>query len=544
MANYQNYVVRLWNLAGDKVFGWLGVNDSYAACIPAGVYCNPLKLDNVVAVQWRAPSGSNQGTLIAPDPEGDWGLGGKNTDGVDAYWHWADDAYTLTLNAVPGVKLESPVPGAFSGTLSQTRGGQPFALSTNYQINEDVVWISFQDTPNGPDELFSRQEVYLDFTTEPFLFEFVPVQSFDPTRGSYEPGLKSKHSNWRKIDTFSWMGDLKGVIGGRALSELAIPGSHDAASWDITIPGGDQRSQTQSRDIYGQLRAGSRYLDLRFRADCGGVWRGNHGSDWTTAELTSVLADIRRFLHENADEILVISLLPSEQPSPFICTQAGLPYKPAPDIWDVVLNAVGDMVYPRIVVEKDAGGKDHVYYRFIQNVNQNIVREQGKNIILFSWGKPPTGTVTVNDKNKATSPADLRQDHNIWIATPEGVDQTAGDKPWEGAFKAAEADHYAIDFDRPGVWINGYSTTANDLRLVIDAVEPPTGGPLWLMHCNVPAAGGGESIKTKADRIQPPLNRLVREDPVMTSKLNIVNLDFVGDHLAMTLAVIEANLLR
>jgi hypothetical protein len=65
-----------------------------------------------------------------------------------------------------------------------------------------------------------------------------------------------------------------------------------------------------------------------------------------------------------------------------------------------------------------------------------------------------------------------------------------------------------------------------------------------MMHANAPAFPGGEWISTKADKIQPPLARLVKEDPTMASKLNFVNLDFAGDHLDLTVALIEANLFR
>lgn len=260
--------------------------------------------------------------------------------------------YTLNLNPVADLQLQSPVPGAFSGTLSQTRNGKPCALHSNYTINNDVFGLSFHDAPSGPNPLFSKQEVYLEFTTEELLFEFVPVSAFDPAKDSYAPALKSKYSDWTKIDTPTWMGDLKDVIGERSLADLIIPGSHDAASWEIPIAGGDQRSQTQSRQIYGQLRAGSRYLDLRFFAGCDGTWRGFHGMDTTAARLGPVLDDINRFIDESPDEILVISLLFQPQPSQAQCMIASTVYKQADDIWDVVLNKLGNRVFPRVFYAK------------------------------------------------------------------------------------------------------------------------------------------------------------------------------------------------
>lgn len=520
----ENYYVRIWNTNGDRVFGWLGISGAYAACVPAGVYSNPLKLPGLLAVQWRPGNTPGEGILAAPTSDGDYGLGGKDSNGVNAYWHWLSGAYTLNLNPVAGLQLQSPVPGAFSGTLSQTRDGKPSALYSNYSINNDVFGLSFHDAPTGPVQLFSKQEVYLEFTTQELLFEFVPVSAFDSSKESYAPALKSKYSNWKKFDTPSWMGDLQDVIGERPLFNLVIPGSHDAASWDIPIAGGSQRSQTQSRDIYGQLRAGSRYLDLRFFVDGSGVWRGFHGADTTAAELGPVLDDINRFLNENPNEILVISLLPYKQP--------------ADNMWDLVLDKLGTRVFPRVFLEKDKNGIETTYYHFVQNITQSGLLAQSKNIVLFSWGPPPTATVALDGPMKGK-----QQAHYIWATSP-GSPTTPGEQPWKAAFEEATRQGYSPDFDLAGIWINGYSTTANDIRLALGVVEPPSGGPLWMMHVNAPALPGGESIKTKAERIQPPFARLVREDPSMTAKLNFVNLDFVGDYPDMTMAVIEANLLR
>jgi hypothetical protein len=534
----QDNYVRIWNAKGTRVFGWLGISSNYAACIPAGVYSNPLKLSGVLVVQWRPGSTPGEGILAALSERGDYGLGGKDSDGVNAYWHWVSNAYTLTLNSVAGLQLNSPVPGAFSGTLSQTRGGKPFALHSKYSINNDVFGLSFHDAPVGQGQLFSKQEVYLEFTTQALVFEFVPVSAFDAGKDSYAPALKSKHGNWQKISTQTWMGDLQNVIGNRSLAELIIPGSHDAASWNIPMLGGTQRSQTQSREIYEQLRSGSRYLDLRFFAGCDGVWRGFHGGDTTSAELLAVLDDINRFLDESPNEILVISLLSQPQPSLAKCMMTSPIYKRADDVWDVVLDKLGSRIFPRVLFEKDENGVEQTHHHFIQNITQSGLLAQKKNIVLFSWGRPPTATVTLDGPMKGQ-----QQDWYLWAASPGGP-LTPGAQPWKGAFDEAKQQGYSPDFDLAGIWINGYSTTAHDIRLALGVVEPPTGGPLWMMHANAPAFPGAESIKTKAERIQPPLARLVREDPSMTAKLNFVNLDFVGDHLDMTMAVIEANLFR
>ncbi|MFK0222918.1 hypothetical protein ACIQWN_32610 [Streptomyces vinaceus] len=93
----------------------------------------------------------------------------------------------------------------------------------------------------------------------------------------------------------SWMADLAPRISGTPLNRIAMPGSHDAGSWDISARSGQCRSgynyalasgfpqlaasvaRTQRVPAAEQLSGGSRFLDLRLcKQD--GQWYTFHGS--------------------------------------------------------------------------------------------------------------------------------------------------------------------------------------------------------------------------------------------------------------------------
>ncbi|MFL6845589.1 MAG: hypothetical protein ACJ8ER_11995 [Allosphingosinicella sp.] len=520
--------VRIWNAAGNRVFGWLGNSDGYAACVPAGLYSSPLTTPGAVIAQWQPTGNPMEGKVLLKDSN--LAIGGVGSGGVSAYWHPVGDAYPLQFGARPNLKLDSPVPGVSSGTLAHVRDGKPFALHAWYTKNNDVFGFNFLETAQSLGEIFSGNDVKLEFETDKLVFEFVPASRFSRDVENYVPDRRARY-DFEQLGLSSWMGDLEGYIGKRALADLVIPGSHDAASTGFEIFDGNRRSQTQFRDIYHQLTQGARYLDLRFTPYYDSTWYGAHGSDTSNLEITQALKDINRFLDENPREILIISLLPIRN--------SLVPGTDLTGLWDVVLNGLAPRIFPRFFTQsKDGSSKE--YQHFIKNASISALADRRQNILLFSWGRPPTGRVQAQG-----AMAGERRDYHVWPATPENPTVTPGPKPWQAAFKAAEAADYPLAFDLAGVWINSYSTTAHDIRLVLDAVEPPPGKTLWAMHVNAPASGGAgdESIYDKALRIQPPFSKLLHEDWSMTAKANIVNLDFVGDFTSAGW-LIELNLRR
>lgn len=110
----------------------------------------------------------------------------------------------------------------------------------------------------------------------------------------------------------SWIGDLK-FLDNRALKDIVIPGSHDAGTFVLENRIDNNSSQCQDISIAEQLRAGSRYLDLRaWKASDDRYWL-YHGLAWTHVRLADALADIVDFLDRQPDEIVIATLLIDEE---------------------------------------------------------------------------------------------------------------------------------------------------------------------------------------------------------------------------------------
>ncbi len=124
-------------------------------------------------------------------------------------------------------------------------------------------------------------------------------------------------ASWGDVPTHyspaSWMHDLKAASGstfaGKSLSQVAIPGSHDAGMWFSTEPTGN--SVTQLGPIYTQLLSGSRYFDLRVRywdwwfSDGFIIYHGVRFAEGPP--LWSVVGDVARFMAGvGSDETVVL----------------------------------------------------------------------------------------------------------------------------------------------------------------------------------------------------------------------------------------------
>jgi Phosphatidylinositol-specific phospholipase C, X domain/Jacalin-like lectin domain len=109
------------------------------------------------------------------------------------------------------------------------------------------------------------------------------------------------------IDSRNWMGNLS-AIGARPLKDIVVPGSHDAGTYVMYHDADTKSSQCQRVNIVEQLRAGSRYLDLRAWKSGGTYWM-YHGLAWTSVKLEDVLQQILTFLNESPKEIVIATLL-------------------------------------------------------------------------------------------------------------------------------------------------------------------------------------------------------------------------------------------
>ena len=135
----------------------------------------------------------------------------------------------------------------------------------------------------------------------------------------------------------SWMSDNWNLVKDQSLADLVIPGSHDAGTYDLFAnafvpidhkalkPGAPQEyctilgydfgfctgyAITQSGTIYDQLKAGSRFFDLRFARtkESGGLFnfRVHHSFVGSTSD--EVFSDIRRYLAEPGHDKEIIIL--------------------------------------------------------------------------------------------------------------------------------------------------------------------------------------------------------------------------------------------
>jgi hypothetical protein len=106
----------------------------------------------------------------------------------------------------------------------------------------------------------------------------------------------------------TWMHAMK-ELDDRPLRELVIPGSHDAGTFVMEHRIDNNSSKCQEISILEQLKAGSRYLDLRaWKASDGEYWL-YHGKAWTHVKLADALADIKTFLDQSTGEIVIATLL-------------------------------------------------------------------------------------------------------------------------------------------------------------------------------------------------------------------------------------------
>ncbi|KAK4043853.1 PLC-like phosphodiesterase [Parachaetomium inaequale] len=125
----------------------------------------------------------------------------------------------------------------------------------------------------------------------------------------------------------NWMRKMYDVIRDRPVRHLIMPGTHDAGMSKITDKitsiGSEENTQNQGVNIYDQLRAGSRWFDLRVGSihpndDAGknnGFWVMHVNDEMamlaignTGESLDEVISEINRFTAENPGEIIFFTM--------------------------------------------------------------------------------------------------------------------------------------------------------------------------------------------------------------------------------------------
>lgn len=166
-------------------------------------------------------------------------------------------------------------------------------------------------------------------------------------------------------DNASWMGQVIASHRDVALCDLAIPGSHDAGMFethDYNLGGGGSWAKTQRLSMIDQLKAGSRYFDIRV-CDHGGhlvTYHGDTGYGAYGGSLGTIISDAKTFLQSAAGQSEVVILKFSHT------------YKN-------VTQRVADLV-------KTLGA--HLYTSTDANINlatQKLSQMQGKVVAVFSY---------------------------------------------------------------------------------------------------------------------------------------------------------------
>lgn len=116
----------------------------------------------------------------------------------------------------------------------------------------------------------------------------------------------------------AWMNSILGVIGDRKLKHVCMPGSHDAGMSKIdghTGSGTWQNTQTQFLDLYGQLKRGSRWFDVRpclgnggqqllcHYSEVLGVSQGGNG-----IKVSEAIDMVNRFMADYPGELVILDL--------------------------------------------------------------------------------------------------------------------------------------------------------------------------------------------------------------------------------------------
>ncbi|MDX7986058.1 hypothetical protein FE392_01735 [Xenorhabdus sp. 12] len=127
---------------------------------------------------------------------------------------------------------------------------------------------------------------------------------------------ESGHYIGPSINAESWMQDHRNILGDYSLEEICIPGSHDAGmssvTW-ITTFASECNTLTQTNNIFGQLKLGTRYFDIRPVIQDDKFYTGHYSKivlAWEGANgesLDSIIDGINQFTKNN-NEVIIIRL--------------------------------------------------------------------------------------------------------------------------------------------------------------------------------------------------------------------------------------------
>ncbi len=109
------------------------------------------------------------------------------------------------------------------------------------------------------------------------------------------------------VEGSSWMKDIKDET---PLTTISMPGSHDSGALHSI---GDLSGKCQDLSIMDQLKAGSRFFDMRLQLR-NGVFKVVHGIVDQKLNFSSVLNDFKSFLKDNPTEGLIVTVKEDNDP--------------------------------------------------------------------------------------------------------------------------------------------------------------------------------------------------------------------------------------
>jgi len=124
--------------------------------------------------------------------------------------------------------------------------------------------------------------------------------------------------NSLQLNNIAWMRSMYGVIKDRQLRHVVVPGAHDAAMYALSESGwlglgSAANTETQSLDIYNQLRTGVRYFDMRIVSVNLRLFYAAHVDEEGNAapvgatgpQLEELIAAVNRFTADYPGEVIV-----------------------------------------------------------------------------------------------------------------------------------------------------------------------------------------------------------------------------------------------
>ena len=228
-----------------------------------------------------------------------------------------------------------------------------------------------------------------------------------------------------------WMSYYKAQLSGLKMNQIVVLGAHDSASSVVNtdsqpcwgeirsdpkehIDGGPTPAQvnnarTQSVQIYDQLQAGVRYLDMRVALQDGGYYSEHM---WLAAPFQGdggILDQIRRFNSENPDEIVIIVTYQSHIYSD--TTDGGMATSGQTTDYFNMVNAE----LPLVTAPQSGTDPMQVTLGDIWAGQGRIIYFGPSNVEPFVWDSDKLDSQWMED---AGTPAELVQDLNQFVIGP------------------------------------------------------------------------------------------------------------------------------